>query len=266
MTKLTSFLAIGALVVFMGGCAPANTQIEFFTAAADTATVSATASPDEATTPPADAQVDITTDQTADAVQSADPSIDASANPDQSTDATTDQPQDTSSPAPTKTAKPSATPSADASPAGSESSGKALSAKKVTGTAQVSDYLSLRSSASATAEVVTKIPKDGKLTITGVNKDSTWLKVTYSGKSGYVLAKYVLVNGASGDKVCMAINSGSLNVRSGAGTTHKLLGVLKSGTTMVVTEVVKASPDNWYKVLLSGTTGYVNAKYCRIAS
>ncbi len=272
MRKITIFLTIGALVLFMSGCGNSTGAYDdAATLPPDTASVSETASPDPAVSQLTDAPAD-TEPTDSSPTQGAEPSDDASTEPDQSADAgddpsdESDQPEDEDSPAPTKTAKPSASPSADASSAGDESSGKALSVKKITGSAQVSEYLSLRSSASSSAKVLTKIQKDKKFTITGVSKDSDWLKVEYSGKSGYVLAKYVKVNGSSKNKVCMIISSGALNVRSGAGTTHKLLGTVKSGTTLVVTEVVKASPDNWYKVVLSGGTGYVNAKYCRIGS
>ncbi len=272
MKKVTIFLAIGALVLFMGGCGNSTgTEGDVATLPPDTASVSESASPDPDATQPTDAPAD-TEPADSSATPDVEPSDDASTEPDQSADTGDDpsdegdQPQDEDSPAPTKTAKPSATPSADASSDGDETADKALSVKKITGTAQVSDYLSLRSSASSTAKVLVKIEKDKKFTITGVNKDSKWLKVEYSGKSGYVLAKYVKVNGNSKNKVCMIISSGALNVRSGAGTTHKLLGTVKSGTALVVTEVIKASPDNWYKVILSGSTGYVNAKYCRIGS
>lgn len=286
MKKITIFLAIGALVLFMGGCGEKPAAGGDIIIPPDTAAVTDTVPPDQGVTQPTDAPIGTEPTQdngvttSPDATQDVEPSGDATPDPDQSLDTGdggSDQPQDTATPKPTKSVKPTATPKATAKASGSDSaeetaapddsSGEALSAGKVTGTANVSDSLSLRETASSTAKAVAKIQKGEKLTVTGVNKDSKWLKVEFSGKSGYVLAKYVQINGSSKNKVCMVSSSGTLNVRSGAATSKKLLGSVKSGAMLVVTEVVKASPDNWYKVILSDkTTGYVNAKYCRIAS
>lgn len=178
------------------------------------------------------------------------------------------QPDDTATPAPTDTLAPddtSATPDT-ASPTDTSSAPKTLSVKKVTGKANVTDYLPLRSSASSTASILVKIPKDGSFTITKVMTDTAWLKVTYSGKTGYVLAKYVTVGSGSGDKVCTVSTSSTLNVRDGAGKKYKIIGVLKANATLIVTDVVTVSSDKWCKVTIGKSTGYINAAYCRLSS
>lgn len=52
----------------------------------------------------------------------------------------------------------------------------------------------------------------------------------------------------------------NLNVRAGSGTKYKLLGTLKKGTTVIVTE---KTSNGWYKISYKGKVGYVSGKYLK---
>jgi D-alanyl-D-alanine carboxypeptidase len=134
--------------------------------------------------------------------------------------------------------------------------------RPVTGKADVASYLSLRSSASTGAARLAKIPKNGGMTVLMVFPSSTWLKVSYSGKTGYVLSHYVIVGGKAAYKAGTATAS-SLNVRSGTSNSKSILGVLKSGQTVLITSSVKSGGTTWYKVLYGAGYGYVDSRYMR---
>jgi hypothetical protein len=160
----------------------------------------------------------------------------------------------------------SATPTAT-STSGSSSSGdgSAITPAEITGKPDVDEYLTLRSSASSTASKVAEIGKDEEFTILQVSTNKAWLKVKYSDKTGYVMAKYVTIGSDSDNKIC-TVTSETLNVRSGAGTSKDIIGTLKSGDTVIVTSTVTASGEKWYKIVTGDTEGYIFANNCRLAS
>ena len=56
------------------------------------------------------------------------------------------------------------------------------------------------------------------------------------------------------------VDSGNLNVRSGAGTTYSSIGKLAKGKSVTIT----AKSANWYKINYGSSTGYVSAQYIKI--
>lgn len=64
------------------------------------------------------------------------------------------------------------------------------------------------------------------------------------------------------DAATAYVATGSVNVRSGPGTTHTILGVLATGDAVTG----DAPTDGWVKVTYKNATGYVSAKYLRAAS
>jgi cytoskeletal protein RodZ len=186
-----------------------------------------------------------------------DPNISASPDPTVST-----QPDDTASLSPTDTPDPT-----NSSSSGNSGSTTQLDVPAVEGkpNANVTDNLPMHSSASATSATVIKIPKDETFTVLAVSTTKTWLKVKYSDKTGYVLAKYVSIGSDGKSKVC-TVTSTTINVRSGAGKTKDVIGTLKKDDTVVVESQVNASDGTWYKVVVGSTTGYVFAQNCRIDS
>ncbi|MBE6760990.1 MAG: hypothetical protein E7551_01750 [Ruminococcaceae bacterium] len=115
--------------------------------------------------------------------------------------------------------------------------------------------LNVRKSASTKAEVIYSLKKDTFITL--ISKSGDWWKVEYSnGKYGFCHSDYI--KAVSSTTKTVKLTSGTLNVRSGAGTSYSRIGSLANGK--VVIEL--SSSNGWSKILFNGTkTGYVSSKY-----
>lgn len=124
--------------------------------------------------------------------------------------------------------------------------------------------LNVRSGPSTNNSKITTINKGTKVDI--VSTENGWHKISINGTTGYVSAQYVSL-GDSESSVTTAVgntgkvNVSSLNVREGASTSTKSIGIISQGTTVSIL----GSENGWYKVTvgLNGkdTTGYVFAEY-----
>lgn len=118
-----------------------------------------------------------------------------------------------------------------------------------------SGNLNVRSSASASASKVASLKKGSYVTL--ISRSGSWWKVEYEkGRYGYCHGDYITV--VEGAPATVAVSSGTLNVRSGAGTAYAKVASLSKGET-----VIRLSTANgWSRVLYHGTkTGYVSAQY-----
>ncbi len=113
--------------------------------------------------------------------------------------------------------------------------------------------LRLRSAAGTDSESLLTIPDGTHLTCTGWQ--SGWAQTTYDGKSGYVSAAYLLLDG----KVSA---NGGLRLRSGPGESYERLLTVPDGTTLAFTE----QKDGWLKTTYDGKTGYVSQDYIAISA
>lgn len=176
-------------------------------------------------------------------------------------------PDDTSQPEGPKTTDVTGTKGTTSTPEpiATPSNGGTLSVNPVIGKVDMSEYLTLRKTASSSAESLTQIPKDGEFTVLQVETGKKWLKVKYEDMTGYVEAKYVKVGSDDGDRVCTVFCNSVLNVRKGAGTSHDIIGSIGSGTSLIVKSISTVGSKKWYAVEIGSSTGYVIAQYCRIA-
>ena len=118
-----------------------------------------------------------------------------------------------------------------------------------------SGRLNVRKSASTKAEIISSLKKGTYVTL--IAKSGEWWKVEYSsGKYGFCHTDYIKT--VSSTAKIVKLTSGTLNVRSGAGTSYSRIAGLANGKT-----VIELSTSNgWSKILFSGTkTGYVSSKY-----
>lgn len=115
--------------------------------------------------------------------------------------------------------------------------------------------LNIRSSPSTASGVVTALSKGSYITLT--DKTGSWWRVEYAkGKYGYCHGDYI--TGVSGAAATVTTQGGSLNVRSGAGTSYARIGSLAKGETVLVLSV----SGGWSRVLYHGTKiGYANSRY-----
>lgn len=108
--------------------------------------------------------------------------------------------------------------------------------------------LRLRSSASTDSDSLLIIPNGTHITCTGWKNG--WAQTTYDGKSGYVSASYILLDGK------VSASSG-LRLRSGPGESYDKLLTIPDGTTLAFAE----QKDGWLKTTYDGKTGYVSQDY-----
>lgn len=118
-----------------------------------------------------------------------------------------------------------------------------------------SGTLNVRKSASTKAEIVYSLKKKAYVTL--ISKSGDWWKVEYaSGKYGFCHSDYI--KSVSSAAKTVKLTSGTLNVRSGAGTSYSRIAGLANGKAVIEL----SSSNGWSKILFNGTkTGYVSSKY-----
>ena len=118
-----------------------------------------------------------------------------------------------------------------------------------------SGTLNVRKSASTDSSVLTSLKQNSYITL--ISKSGSWWKVEYAkGKYGYCHTDYIKT--ASGTAMSVNISSGTLNVRSGAGTSYSKTASLTNG--QVVLRL--STKDDWSRILFNGTKlGYVKSSY-----
>lgn len=150
------------------------------------------------------------------------------------------------------------------------------------------DAVNLRKTMSWSAsEVIMTIPKGSSVSL--VSKGSDWSEVLYKNTKGYVPTSYISTN-ASQDKPSTDSSSGSSNTLPSGVTESNLnaqgkvikiasndvLNVRKSPngdsskvTTLKLNQVVtitKKTSNNWYKISVNNTEGYVNGAYIELVN
>ena len=124
------------------------------------------------------------------------------------------------------------------------------------GTVNISTgYLNVRSSASASSTVKTTLNKGDYVTL--ISKSGSWWYVEYgNGVYGYCHSNYIKT--ATSSPATVKIQWGSLNVRSGAGTSYAKVDSLLKGEIVLVL----SNSNGWSKILYHGTkTGFVSSQY-----
>ncbi|ELC8385357.1 SH3 domain-containing protein [Clostridium perfringens] len=144
-----------------------------------------------------------------------------------------------------------------------------------TGIVNVSSSLNVRSSASTSSKVIGSLSGNTKVTIVG--EEGAFYKIEYKGSHGYVAKEYVKdvtesSNSNQGtqtpekpstpestEKTGIVNVSSSLNVRSEASTSSKVIGSL-SGSTKVI---IVGEEGAFYKIEYKGSHGYVAKEYVK---
>lgn len=136
--------------------------------------------------------------------------------------------------------------------------------------------LRLRSEASTSSNVLTKLPHKSQVDILDEQASDGWYHVSYKGMEGYVSADYLIVseNSAepaapadapaaasespsdeSADAMYIKVLQGPLNIRTGPSTDFDRVAQLSVGRTAKVLDVL----DGWYQI----ESGYVCGDYVR---
>ena len=141
-----------------------------------------------------------------------------------------------------------------------------LQAKAATSTSRAgivatsSGSLNVRSGMSTGSSVVSILKKGSYVTL--LSQSGSWWRVEYGkGQYGYCHAGYI--SAVSADTATVATKTGSLNVRSGGGTSYSVIGSLSKGETVIVL----STSGGWSKILFHGTRiGYVSTQYLSSSS
>lgn len=120
--------------------------------------------------------------------------------------------------------------------------------------------LNVRRAAGTSSDIVTSLYKGSYVTLMWRSGD--WWYVEYDdGKFGYCHSDYIDTVSATARVV--RTTSGSLNVRSGAGTSYSKIGSLPSGEVVLVLWTT----GDWSRILYDGSKlGYVSSSYLTSAS
>ncbi len=115
--------------------------------------------------------------------------------------------------------------------------------------------LNIRSAPSTSSAVIGSFPGGTLVTLT--EKSGSWWQVEYGeGKYGYCHGNYIEVYG--GKARAVDVGYGSLNVRSGPGTSYTRISQLYNGKTVVVL----SDSSGWSRILFDGVRlGYVSSRY-----
>lgn len=119
--------------------------------------------------------------------------------------------------------------------------------------------VNVRASASANADAIGYIPRGTAVNV--LDNTGKWYKVQFGNKTGYVSAAFVANQAAmnTANTTSKTVKTAALNVRSGAGTSHAVIGVLNNGNTVYVIEVV----NGWAKIAWYGGEAYVSHSYLK---
>lgn len=117
--------------------------------------------------------------------------------------------------------------------------------------------LRVRQARNTSSTILTKIPKGKVVEVTDIQNN--WGKVTYDNKTGYIHMDYTKKYVEPVVETYSLKATANVNVRSGAGTSHKILTTAKKGST--ATAKSNETVNGWYKVTVNGKTGYTSSKY-----
>lgn len=122
-----------------------------------------------------------------------------------------------------------------------------------------SGWLNVRSGRSTSSSVVATL-NDGSY-ITLMHKSGSWWYVEYAdGKYGYCHSDYITP--IAGSAATVKLSYGSLNVRSGAGTSYAKKASLYNGETVIVL----STSGDWSRILYHGSSvGWVSSRYLSTA-
>jgi SpoIID/LytB domain protein len=126
--------------------------------------------------------------------------------------------------------------------------------------------LNVRKGPGTTYKALGALKKSAAVTVTG--KSGDWYRIKYGKGTGFVIKTYVKITkkatttskkSAYPFKAKISIKSGSLNVRSGAGTKYKKLGTLKKNKKVTI----KGAKGSWYRITYKSKKAYILKKYVK---
>ncbi len=127
--------------------------------------------------------------------------------------------------------------------------------------ASTSSRLRIRSSASTSSSILGHVPHGASVKVLE-QLSNGWMKIEYSGITGFVSGQYVKINAAAAATIGTIKDCSMLNVRKGPDTSYGTLGQIKVGSKVTIL----GSSNGWYKISYSGSDGWISGKYVSVAT
>lgn len=113
--------------------------------------------------------------------------------------------------------------------------------------------VNVRTSPNISSDIVIKL---SNTRVTVVDRSSSWYKISFSGKTGWVYSSYMKVLTIKGH-----INANGVNFRQSASTSGKIIDSLSKGTSIEVLDTL----SGWHKVKVDSKIGYIADRFVATA-
>ncbi|ALZ64595.1 SH3 domain-containing protein (plasmid) [Bacillus cereus] len=117
------------------------------------------------------------------------------------------------------------------------------------------DVLNIRATSSISGSIAGKLYNGNPVSVLE-NMANGWSKINHNGKIAYVKTEFISTTHITKART-YRVNINILNVRSGAGTNFKVMGILSKNQTITILDSTK----DWYKIKFNGKDGYVKGSY-----
>lgn len=144
----------------------------------------------------------------------------------------------------------------------------------MSGSGAATDRVNIRALPKTDASIVKVVPKQGKVEIVG--RCGVWYQVSYGGKTGYMMAQYLTLDGAAeqqpgteggtGEQLyetsLTGVTTARVNMRKSASAGASIVKVIGDGDSVTVI----GENGNWYKVTSGGKEGYMIKDYVKLSA
>ena len=120
---------------------------------------------------------------------------------------------------------------------------------------RTTSIVNLRSEPSTSASVVSRVNADASVEVSA-HDPAGWSRVQVGGSSGYIRSDFLRF--PVGNTPPTFRTTSGVNVRANPATDANVLNTVESGTSV---EVLQHNPDDWSRVRLGGTTGYIRSDF-----
>ncbi len=116
--------------------------------------------------------------------------------------------------------------------------------------------LRLRAESNTRSKILASAAKGEAVVVLG--REGDWYKVIYNLKEGYMHGDYLRVNTVENVELGYGkVNANSVNLRSGAGTSHSVAATASQGSKVYIVGI----NEGWYKVIFGDVIGYIRSDY-----
>lgn len=116
--------------------------------------------------------------------------------------------------------------------------------------------LRLRSDATTNSKILDTAPINDCVVV--ISKHGDWYKVNYNLQEGFMHSSYLdVLTRENAELGYGKVNGSSVNIRSGAGTIYRGIGVASKGAKVYIIGL----NNGWYKVIFNSSIGYIRSDY-----